>query len=106
MKEENIVDPTISLTDKQTFLKKFLYHYELKSRECVWLLNYLLGDRQLLPRVHFVEMATLAPKALVISAKGVDAIPFSFHKQKRMTTNAEKAFHDLRLNRTEDVYVE
>lgn len=97
---------SVSVADKQSFLKSFLYHYELKRRECAWLLNYLLHEEQLMERVHFVERAVLAPKAFIISAKGVDTIPFSFHKQKHVTTDVEKAFHDIRLNRMEHIYIE
>lgn len=96
----------IPIVEKKDFLKSFLKQYELKRRECAWLLNYLMSDDQLMERVHFVEKAAHTPKALIISTKGVDSIPFSFHKQKHITTDAEKAFHDIRLNQTEDVYIE
>lgn len=96
----------ISVVDKKEFLKTFLQHYELKRRECAWLLNYLMNDDKLMERVHFVEKAELTPKAIVISTKGVDSIPFSFQKEQHITTDAEKAFHDIRLNPEEDVYIE
>src|SRR5690625_987662 len=100
------MDHFVPVADKQSFLKSFLQHFELKRRECAWLLNYLMNEEQLMERVHFVERAALTPKALIISAKGVDCIPFSFHKEEHITTSAEKAFHDIRLNRTEDIYIE
>lgn len=96
----------IPVVEKKDFLKSFLQQYELKRRECAWLLNYLMSDDHLMERVHFVEKAAHTPKALIISTKGVDSIPFSFHKQKHITTDAEKAFHDIRLNQTEDIYIE
>ncbi|WP_332693300.1 ReoY family proteolytic degradation factor [Halalkalibacter lacteus] len=96
----------IPVVDKKEFLKNFLQQFELKRRECAWLLNYLMSDNELMERVHFVEQAAHTPKALIISAKGVDSIPFSFHKEKHITTDAEKAFHDIRLNQTEDIYIE
>ncbi|MFC0470274.1 ReoY family proteolytic degradation factor [Halalkalibacter kiskunsagensis] len=96
----------IPVVDKKEFLKNFLQQFELKRRECAWLLNYLMSDDELMERVHFVEQAAHTPKALIISAKGVDSIPFSFHKEKHITTDAEKAFHDIRLNQTEDIYIE
>ncbi|MDT8859998.1 ReoY family proteolytic degradation factor [Alkalihalobacillus sp. MEB130] len=96
----------IPVVDKKEFLKTFLQQFELKRRECAWLLNYLMSDDELMERVHFVEQAAHTPKALIISAKGVDSIPFSFHKEKHITTDAEKAFHDIRLNQTEDIYIE
>ncbi|ARK30324.1 ReoY family proteolytic degradation factor [Halalkalibacter krulwichiae] len=96
----------IPVVDKKEFLKSFLQQFELKRRECAWLLNYLMSDDELMERVHFVEQAAHSPKALIISAKGVDSIPFSFHKEKHITTDAEKAFHDIRLNQHEDIYIE
>ncbi|MFC0559896.1 ReoY family proteolytic degradation factor [Halalkalibacter alkalisediminis] len=96
----------IPVVDKKEFLKSFLQQFELKRRECAWLLNYLMSDDELMERVHFVEQAAHTPKALIISAKGVDTIPFSFHKEKHITTDAEKAFHDIRLNQNEEIYIE
>jgi len=32
--------------------------------------------------------------------------PFHFFKQNVMTTDAEKSFHDIRLNRDEDIYIQ
>ncbi|WP_100372716.1 ReoY family proteolytic degradation factor [Bacillus sp. FJAT-45037] len=96
----------IPIVEKKEFLRGFLQHYELKRRECAWLLNYLMSDDELMERVHFVERAAQTPKALIISATGVETVPFSFHKFKHVTTDAEKAFHDIRLNQTEDVYIE
>ncbi|MET3504435.1 ReoY family proteolytic degradation factor [Halalkalibacter oceani] len=100
------MDSIVSVVEKKEFLRGFLQQFELKRRECAWLLNYLMSDDQIMERVHFVEKAAHTPKALIISTKGVDTIPFSFHKQKHITTDAEKAFHDIRLNQTEDIYIE
>ncbi|WP_062046816.1 ReoY family proteolytic degradation factor [Bacillus sp. JCM 19034] len=96
----------ISVSEKKDFLKQFLNEYELKRRECTWLLNYLMNHDSIMKYVHFVEKAAHTPKGLIISAKGVDQLPFSFHKQYHVTTDTEKAFHDIRLNHTEDVYIE
>lgn len=97
---------TIPVVEKKDFLKSFLKQYELKRRECAWLLNYLMSDDNLMERVHFIEQAEQTPKALVISAQGVSTIPFSFRKNQHVTTDAEKAFHDIRLNQTEEIYIE
>ncbi|WP_088102196.1 ReoY family proteolytic degradation factor [Halalkalibacter urbisdiaboli] len=96
----------IPVVEKKDFLRGFLKQYELKRRECAWLLNYLMSDDELMERVHFVEHAECTPKALIISAHGVETTPFSFHKYHHVTTDAEKAFHDIRLNHTEDIYIE
>ena len=97
---------TIPVVDKKDFLKSFLKQYELKRRECAWLLNYLMSDDNLMEKVHFIEQAEQTPKALVISAQGMSSIPFSFRKHQHVTTDAEKAFHDIRLNQTEEIFIE
>ncbi|WP_209122608.1 ReoY family proteolytic degradation factor [Alkalihalobacillus sp. BA299] len=97
---------TISVYEKKEFLRWFLNAYQLKRRECAWLLNYLISDENLMEKVHFVERAEFCPKALIISTTDVDHVPFSFHKQKHVTMDAEKAFHDIRLNNNEEVYIQ
>ncbi|WZY01691.1 ReoY family proteolytic degradation factor [Bacillus sp. FSL W7-1360] len=96
----------VPVVDKKAFLRGFLKKHQLKRRECSWLLNYLMNDDQLMEKVHFLSCCEGTPKALIISAQGVDHIPFSFRKNDHVTTDCEKAFHDIRLNRTEEVYIE
>ncbi|MBU9711809.1 ReoY family proteolytic degradation factor [Evansella tamaricis] len=96
----------VPVLEKRDFLKWFLDQYQLKRRECAWLLNFLMSDDVLMERVHFVEQAEYCPKALLISANDVDSVPFAFHKNQHVTMDAEKSFHDIRLNRTEDIYVQ
>ena len=45
-----------------------LNNYQLKQRECVWILNYLMSHDQLMHKVHFVEHAKYCPRGLVMSA--------------------------------------
>lgn len=97
---------TISVLEKKDFLKWFLNNYQLKRRECAWLLNYLMSDDHLMEKVHFVENAEYCPKSLIISANDVDCIPFSFHKRQHVTMDAEKSFHDIRLNKEEEIYIQ
>lgn len=97
---------TISIFEKKDFLKWFLNAYQLKRRECTWLLNYLMSDDLLMKKVHFVESAEYCPKAIVISANDVDCIPFSFQKRQHVTMDAEKAFHDIRMNKDEEIYIQ
>ncbi|PRO66824.1 ReoY family proteolytic degradation factor [Alkalicoccus urumqiensis] len=96
----------IPVMEKRSFLKWFLEKYQLKRRECAWLLNFLMSDDVLMERVHFVENAEHCPKALMISAGDVDQVPFAFHKHRHVTMDAEKSFHDIRLNRNEDIYIQ
>ncbi|MDF2608076.1 MAG: hypothetical protein K0S34_2272 [Bacillales bacterium] len=97
---------SVSVTEKKDFIKWFLNHYQLKRRECVWILNYLLSHDNIMRHVHFVDQAQYCPRAVIMSTHCVDEVPFRFYKQNVMTTDAEKAFHDIRLNRDEDIYVQ
>jgi uncharacterized protein YpiB (UPF0302 family) len=96
----------VSVNEKKDFVKWFLNNYQLKQRECVWILNYLMSHDQLMDKVHFVEHAKYCPRGLVMSANCVKDLPFHFYKQNVMTTDAEKSFHDIRLNRDEDIYIQ
>lgn len=96
----------VSVNEKKDFIRWFLNHYQLKRRECVWILNYLMSHDQLMEKVHFVEQAQYCPRGLIMSAHCVDEVPFRFYKENVMTTDAEKSFHDIRLNRDEEIYIQ
>lgn len=97
---------SISVSEKKDFIRWFLNNYQLKKRECVWILNYLMSHEQMLQKVHFVEDAKYAPRGIVMSTHDVDEPPFRFYKENVMTTDVEKSFHDIRLNRDEDIYIQ
>ncbi|MBM7584339.1 uncharacterized protein YpiB (UPF0302 family) [Bacillus pakistanensis] len=96
----------VSVNEKKDFIRWFLNRYQLKRRECVWILNYLMSHDQLMKKVHFVEEAQYCPRGLVMSTHCVEDVPFRFYKENIMTTDAEKSFHDIRLNRDEDIYIQ
>ncbi|WP_018660396.1 ReoY family proteolytic degradation factor [Heyndrickxia acidiproducens] len=96
----------VSINEKKEFIRWFLNHYQLKRRESVWILNYLMSHDQLMEKVHFVEEAHLCPRGLIMSTHCVDNVPFRFYKENIMTTDAEKSFHDIRLNRDEEIYIQ
>ena len=96
----------VSVNEKKDFIRWFLNHYQLKRRESVWILNYLMSHDQLMEKVHFVEDAQYCPRGIVMSTHCVDSTPFRFFKNNIMTTDAEKSFHDIRLNKDEDIYIE
>lgn len=96
----------VSVNEKKDFIRWFLNHYQLKRRECVWILNYLMSHDQLMEKVHFVDNAERCPRGLIMSTHCVDEVPFRFYKENVMTTDAEKSFHDIRLNRDEDIYIQ
>ncbi|MFD6207314.1 ReoY family proteolytic degradation factor [Peribacillus sp. NPDC060253] len=101
-----MVAAPVSVNEKKEFIRWFLNHYQLKRRECVWILNYLMSHDQLMKKVHFVENAQYCPRGLVMSTHCVEEVPFRFYKSNIMTTDAEKSFHDIRLNRDEDIYIQ
>lgn len=96
----------VSVNEKKDFIRWFLNHYQLKRRECVWILNYLMSHDQLMEKVHFVEEVQYCPRGLFMSTHCVDEVPFRFYKENIMTTDAEKSFHDIRLNRDEEIYIQ
>ncbi|MFB1080831.1 ReoY family proteolytic degradation factor [Jeotgalibacillus sp. JSM ZJ347] len=98
--------PSISADEKKDFIKWFLQHYQLKKRESVWIMNYLLSHEQLIENLHFVEDARYCPRGIVMSTACSEEVPFRFYKGQVMTTDAEKSFHDIRLHREEDLYVQ
>lgn len=97
---------SVSIVDKKAFVRWFLKNYQLKRRECVWILNYLLSNDELLKHIRFVEEAHYCPRAMVMSTVESTGVPFRFYKGNVMTADAEKSFHDLRLNEKEDMYLQ
>ncbi|WP_100331410.1 ReoY family proteolytic degradation factor [Bacillus xiapuensis] len=96
----------VSVHEKKDFIRWFLNHFQLKRRESVWILNYLMSHDQLMERVHFVDDAQYCPRGMIMSTHCVDSAPFRFFKENVMTTDAEKSFHDIRLNKDEDIFIE
>lgn len=97
---------SVTNLEKKEFVRWFLKRYDMKRRECVWILNYIVGHDDLLERIHFVEEAHFCPRAMVMSTTDSSGIPFRFYKGNIMTADAEKSFHDLRLNADEEMYIQ
>ncbi|QGS68811.1 IDEAL domain-containing protein [Oceanobacillus sp. 143] len=95
-----------SINDKKGFIQWFLNHYQLKKRESVWILNYLVNHKEILTNVHFVQDVKFTPRGIVMTAHCSDEVPFRFYKNQLVTTDAEKSFHDIRLNQQEDLYIQ
>lgn len=96
----------VSVSAKKEFVRWFLKRYKLKRRECVWILNYLLSHEELLENVHFTDEVHYCPRALVISTRQSEGIPFRFYKGDIVTDDTEKSFHDLRLHVEEKMYIQ
>ncbi|SEN43172.1 Uncharacterized protein YpiB, UPF0302 family [Amphibacillus marinus] len=97
---------SVSIQDKKAFIQWFLEHYQLKKRESVWILNYLSNHESMLANVHFIREARFCPRGIIISTRCSDDVPFRFYKDHIVTTDAEKSFHDIRLNRHEPIYIQ
>lgn len=95
----------ITAAHKKHFIKWFLEHYELKNPEAEWLLQYLSSNDELLDKVHFTDHFRNLPKALLMSTTCVQMTGFKFYKQKRVTSDVEKAFLDVHNHPEEDLYV-
>ncbi|MDB5084670.1 MAG: hypothetical protein JWN30_1556 [Bacilli bacterium] len=95
----------INVTEKKTFIKWFLEHYSLQNREAEWLLQYLASNDAVLEKVHFIDNFRNLPKTILMSTKCVQMTPFKFYKNKRVTSDVEKAFLDIHNNSDEDIYI-
>lgn len=100
------MNTSVSVQDKKLFIRWFLQNYQLKRRESVWILNYLTNHDALLAHVHFIREARYCPRGIVISTHCSNEVPFRFYKNHIVTTDAEKSFHDIRLNRSDPIYVQ
>ena len=96
----------VSLVAKKEFLGWFLDRYQLKRRESMWILNYLLNHEIVLSKVHFVENAETTPRGMMMSTIGTDSKPFLFYKEGVLFEDPEQAFHEVRLNWHEKIYLE
>ncbi|UOQ85871.1 ReoY family proteolytic degradation factor [Gracilibacillus salinarum] len=100
------METSIKVEDKKSFIQWFLGNFQLKKRESVWILNYLLNHDQLLEHVHFVLEARFCPRAMIISTHCSKEIAFRFYKKHIVTTDADKSFHDIRLHAQEPIYIQ
>ncbi|MFC4387653.1 ReoY family proteolytic degradation factor [Gracilibacillus marinus] len=100
------LETSIKVEDKKTFINWFLGNYQLKKRESVWILNYLMNHDEVLAHVHFVLEARFCPRAMIISTHCSKDIAFRFYKKHIVTTDADKSFHDLRLHNNEPIYIQ
>lgn len=97
---------TVTVEAKKDFIRWILKHYSLKRRECVWILDYLIVHGDLLKNVHFTDEVHHCPRGIVMTTTSMDNIPFRFFKGNGMTADAEKAFHDIRLNPNDKMYIQ
>lgn len=97
---------SVSVHEKRDFVKWLLRNYQLKRRESVWILNYLMSHEELLENVHFVEGVEHCPRGMMISTTSSSGAPFRFYKGTIVSADAEKSFHDMRLHPDQPMYIE
>lgn len=100
------MESPVSTHDKKSFIYWFLDTYRLKQRESTWILKYLIHHTDILERVHFVQNARLCPRGITISTSCSEEVPFCFYKDHLVTTDVDKTFHDIRLNKEQPVYIQ
>jgi uncharacterized protein YpiB (UPF0302 family) len=96
----------VSIQDKKACLHWFLNRHQVKQRDSLYLLHFLMREDSLLSQVHFVYDVQYAPRGILISAEGAKKPAFKFYKNHLVTTEVDKAFHDIRLNKDEPLYIE
>lgn len=91
---------------KRQFLKWFLQHHQLKDKESLWILHYLLNHDFLLSRIHFIQEASDYPNGLVMATEDMKDSDFYFYHQGKVSKNPEEAFQAIRCNWRDDYYIE
>ncbi|MDN3953658.1 YpiB family protein [Sporolactobacillus laevolacticus] len=100
------MEQMVSNVQKKTFLRWILDRHLLTNREIIWLLHYLMSNDQLLGIIHIVDDVARCNRSITIAAPRNDGLVFRYIKATVETNDPEKAFHDLRMNQQEDVYLE
>ncbi|RPF55774.1 ReoY family proteolytic degradation factor [Aquisalibacillus elongatus] len=96
----------VSTNQKRLFIKWYLETFHTEKREMVWLLEYVMKRDNLLQNIHFVYEAHLCPRSIVMTSDENAKRPFRYYKDHVVTTDVDKAFHDIRLNPDETLYIE
>ncbi|GLO66216.1 ReoY family proteolytic degradation factor [Oceanobacillus kimchii] len=97
----------VTVGEKKKFIQWFLNNYRLKKRESVWILNYICNHENLLEKFNFVlDDIKFCPRGVEMSTNCTDGAPFKFYKENVTSRDAERAFHDIRLNRDEEMYIQ
>lgn len=100
---------SVSVTDKKEFIRWLLNNYQLRRRESVWILNYLMSDDQLMEKVKFVDDVEDTPNGMVMSTTSSNDTAFRFYyNEYEWTHDAERAFHKIHLKRNAEtpIYIQ
>jgi len=91
---------------KKDFIRLVLKEGHFK-REVNWIFNYILSNDKLIENVVFVnESIQETDRGIYAADLRAETESFRYYKNTISTADAEKAFHDIRLNREEKLYVQ
>lgn len=91
---------------KKQFIEGYLANQPIAQREVVWLLNYLIANEELLATIHLTDQVHYCPRSLHIQPIDEDTTSFVFKKGRVHTSKADKAFHDIRMNQQEPLFIQ
>lgn len=95
-----------AISEKKAFLCWLISEYQFKNRESGYLLKYMSKKDSILQIIHFVDDASHCPRAMMVSTEDIEGEPFIYKKDHLFTYEAEKAFHDIRMDRDEPIYIQ
>lgn len=105
------MDKVVTVGEKKAFLTWLLNNKTMKSRECKWILNFLESRDDFLEHIYFVTkdarltLLENRQRLVQMSTKCSDLPPLKFFKETMLTIDAEKAFHDIRLNADKPLFI-
>lgn len=100
------MDSKIKLEHKKAMIKWFSENHKLRRRESLWILNYLINHDIVLNKTHFVENVQATPRGIKMGAANTQGRSFLFYKDGIEYEDPEKAFHEIRMNWHEPLYLE
>src|SRR5699024_5632214 len=84
-------------------LKKQIY-YGMITRKGV-VMEMLLNQPEVLEQVNFVKSINNCPRTISMSTVNTNEPEFIFTKNNLITIDQHKAYHDLRLNVNDPIYI-
>ncbi len=100
------MDKVVSNEKKKEFLKWLTKNHKLKTRESLWILDFLYSHESMLEKSHFVENVDQTPRGIYMSVRSLDSGGFRFYKNGHVYEDPVQAFHEVRLNWSSDLYIE
>ncbi len=89
---------------KKDFINYCLYNYEFKDHTAVWILNFIKSHPLITHNISFTN--SQLDRKLRIAESRTNRPTLMFEKGGTVTANGETIFHELNLNKTDELYVE